>query len=37
MIALCVDDETITLALLKRAVEASKDIDEVYALLDFFG
>ena len=31
MIALCVDDETITLALLKRAVEASKDIDEVYA------
>ena len=31
MKALCVDDETITLALLKRAVEASDDIDEVYA------
>ena len=31
MTALCVDDETITLALLKRAVESSKDIDKVYA------
>ncbi len=31
MTALCVDDEPIMLALLKKAVEASPDIDEVYA------
>lgn len=31
MIALCVDDEPIMLELLKKAVEASPDIDEVYA------
>lgn len=31
MIALCVDDEPIMLTLLQKAVEASPDIDEVYA------
>ena len=31
MIALCVDDEPIMLTLLQKAVEASSDIDEVYA------
>ena len=31
MIALCVDDESIMLTLLQKAVESSPDIDEVYA------